>query len=209
MAVLNKTWERISRVSPKEAAVVTGESASEAEGAADEPTVYPQPWLVYVPDESGAEAFDKAEKVVLMDDKVCIGMWAFKCVKMNDEEAKADPLLAKGSEIPRFYVVHRDLSKVKLIEGSDMSAKKLFSAMESASNDAYKQKLEKNVKSVLKVLNEFDKINNERRVLDEKKARDGGEVDKKMERDIAELDEREKKANEEKAELLNFELKDA
>ena len=208
MAVLNKNWESANRVSPKEAAVVTGESASEAE-AAQEPTIYPQPWLVYVPAVSGEEAFDKAEKVVLMDDKVCIGMWAFKCVKMNDEDAKADPLLAKGSELPRFYVVHRDLSKVKLIEGGDMSAKKLFSAMESASNDAYKQKLEKNVKSVLKILNEFDKINNERRVLEEKKARAGGEVDKKMERDIAELDEREKKANEEKAELLNFELKDA
>ena len=208
MAVLNKNWESANRVSPKEAAVVTGESASEAE-AAQEPTIYPQPWLVYVPTVSGEEAFDKAEKVVLMDDKVCIGMWAFKCVKMNDEDAKADPLLAKGSELPRFYVVHRDLSKVKLIEGGDMSAKKLFSAMESASNDAYKQKLEKNVKSVLKILNEFDKINNERRVLEEKKARAGGEVDKKMERDIAELDEREKKANEEKAELLAFELKDA
>lgn len=62
---------------------------------------------------------------------------------------------------------------------------------------------------MLKILNEFDKINNERRVLEEKKARAGGEVDKKMERDIAELDEREKKANEEKAELLAFELKDA
>lgn len=208
MAVLNKNWESANRVSPKEAAVVTGESASEAE-AAQEPTVYPQPWLIYVPAVSGEEAFDKAEKVVLMDDKVCIGMWAFKCVKMSDEDAKADPLLAKGSELPRFYVVHRDLSKVKLVEGGDMSAKKLFSAMESASNDAYKQKLEKNVKSVLKILNEFDKINNERRVLEEKKARAGGEVDKKMERDIAELDEREKKANEEKAELLNFELKDA
>ena len=124
MAVLNKNWESANRVSPKEAAVVTGESASEAE-AAQEPTIYPQPWLVYVPAVSGEEAFDKAEKVVLMDDKVCIGMWAFKCVKMNDEDAKADPLLAKGSELPRFYVVHRDLSKVKLIEGGDMSAKKL------------------------------------------------------------------------------------
>jgi hypothetical protein len=204
MAVLNKNWDSSSRVSPKEAAVVTGESASDEQ--APEETLLPQPLLVYVPAQDNGE-FDKAEKVVLMDDKVCIGMWAFKCVKMTNEDAKADPLFEKGEETPRFYVVHRDLSKVKLIEGGDMSAKKLFSAMESAANAAYKQKLEKSVKSMLKVLNEFDKIANERKVMQEKQARNEGELDKKMERDLAELDEREKAAKEEHEELLRFELR--
>ena len=204
MAVLNKNWESLSRVSPKEAAVVTGQSASEEQ--APEETILDKPVLVYVPAMDNGE-FDKAEKVVLMDDKVCIGMWAFKCVKMSDEDAKADPLFEKGDELPRFYVVHRDLSKVKLIEGGDMSAKKLFSAMESAANDAYKQKLEKSVKAMLKVLNEYDKLANERKVLAEKQARNDGEMDAKMERDLAELDEREKAAKEEHEELLRFELR--
>lgn len=204
MAVLNKNWGSAKQVSPTEAAVVTGVSSEEADEVV-EPKLAAKPILVYVPAEDSGE-FDKAEKVVLMSDDVCIGMWAFDTIKMLDADAKADPLLAKGTETPRFYVIHRDYSKVKLIESKDMSAKKLFGAMEAAADAAYKQKLGKTTKSVLKILLEYDKIANERRVLEEKRTREGA-ADKKMESDLAEIDAREKAAKEEHENLLKFDLK--
>lgn len=184
---------------------MTGSESEEGEEAA-EVEISDQPILVYVPNTDSGD-FCKAEKVVLQDDKVNVGMWAFKCVRMTDEEAKEDELLAKGKELPRFYVIDRDYRKVALLEGKKMSAKKLFTAMERASNKAYKQKLGKMAKSMLKILNEYDKINNERKVLEQKKARNGGEMDKKMERDLKEIDERDEKAKEEHKKLLKFELK--
>lgn len=205
MAVLNKNWATLDRVSPKETGVVTGSSSEEAEEAS-EPKIADEPILVYVPDPEGGELC-KAEKVVLMNDKVCIGMWAFKCVKMTDEEAQADELLAKGKEVPRFYVVNRDYRKVQLLEGSGMSAGKLFKAMEKSANKAYKQKLGKTVDGMLKILNEYDKIANEKKVLEAKKARNDGETDKKMEKDFAELEEREAEAKEEHKKLTKFELR--
>ena len=205
MAVLNKRWTSLERVSPEETGVTTGSSASEAEEAA-EPQISDKPILVYVPREEGGE-FCKAEKVVLQDDKVNIGLWAFKTVRMSHEQAQEDKLLAKGKEVPRFYVIDRDYRKVQLFEGKKMSAKKLFKAMEKSANKAYKQKLGTMAKSMLKILNEYDKINNEKRVLEQKKARNGGELDKKMERDMEELEEREAKTKEEHKKLLTFTLK--
>ena len=194
------------RISPEEAAVVTGSASEDEAGEASEPSLSPEPILVYVPAQEPGD-FCKAEKVVLRDDKVNIGMWAFKCVTMTDEEAKADPLLAKGKSTPRFYVIDRDYRKVKVIEGKSLSAKKLFTAMEKSAGRAYKQKLGKMVKSMQKILNEYDKINNERKVLEQKRARNKGEMDKKMERTLEEINERETKAKEEHKELLAFELK--
>ena len=127
MAVLNKKWTSLDRVSPEETGVTTGSTTEEAEEAA-EPPMANEPILVYVPSEEGGD-FCKAEKVVLQDDKVNVGMWAFKCVRMTDEQAKEDELLAKGKEVPRFYVIDRDYRKVTLLEGNKMSAKKLFKAM--------------------------------------------------------------------------------
>lgn len=205
MAVLNKSWSSLSKISPTSSGVVTGSTEEEADEAA-QPPMADKPILVYVPNPDGGDIC-KAEKVVLMDDSVCIGMWAFQCVKMTDDEAKQDKLLAKGKEVPRFYVIDRDYRKVAILEGKKMSAKKLFSAMEKSANKAYKQKLKKQTKAMLKVLNEYDKIGNERKVLEAKKARDGGEVSKKMEKSFAELEEREVKAKEEHKKLLEFELK--
>ena len=58
---------------------------------------------------------------------------------------------------------------------------------------------------MLKVLNEFDKIANERKVLAAKISRKG--EDKKTERTQKELDEREEKAQAKHKELLVYDLK--
>jgi hypothetical protein len=92
-----------------------------------------------------------------------------------------------------------------------MSAKNVFKMMERHAKKAYSTKFKPNVEKVLKLLGEFDKINNSRKLLAEKEARlenpSKSEL-KKIEDEKAELDEREKAAQAEKEELLKFEFKD-
>ncbi len=208
MAVLNKPWSTADRISP-DTAVVTGEGEEGAE--APEPKIADQATLIYVTDGAETIGFDKIEKVVLMDDSVCVGMHAFKCVKMTPDAIAGDPLLAdEGKEVPRFILVSRDCKKVDVIEGSKLSAKGLFKAMEKHAKYAYKTKFKKNIKDAIKVLGEFDKIANERKMLQMKEERNDKPSkadEKKMAKEKEELAQREKEAIELKAKLLTFEPK--
>ena len=212
MAVLNKAWGSTDRVSPDhDGAVVTGDTEGES-AEAPEAKIYEQPLLIYVTDGEESSDIDKIEKVVLMDDKVCIAMWAFKCIKMTTEQVKADPVLSeKLKNTPGFIVVSRDLKRVKHVAGNKLSAKNLYKTMKAEAGKAYKTKLDKNVKRMLKVLIELDKVNNETRLLSEKEKRLGSEISKgeaaKIAKEREELADRLKKAEEERDELKNFELK--
>jgi hypothetical protein len=219
MAVLSIGWQPAARVAPAEdAAVVTpsdGENGGKS-GEGDKPADPPRrladkPMLVYVADASGTEGFDKVEKVVLTDDKVVIGSHAFRCIKMTPEQAAQDPILATaGKETPRIVLVSADYKDTVVLEGGKLSVGGLWSAMQTAYGKFYEGSLEKNVKALLKVLNEFDKIANERKVQDAKEARE----DKPSAADKAEwkklheeLDAREKKASKERDTLMKFEKK--
>ena len=209
MAALNKAWGTADRISPTSERVVTGEetkSAGESERA-----IADQPMLIYVTD-GASGAFDKIEKVILMDNKVCLGMWAFRCIKMTPDAVKEDPLLAdEMKEDQGFIFVSRDYKKVKALEGNQLSSKKVYAAMKSFAKAAYKTNFDKNIRGMLKVLVEWDKINNQRRVLQEKEKRKGADMSdsekKKLAKEMKELEEEQKKADEKKAELLKFEPK--
>jgi hypothetical protein len=205
MAVLNKKWEAASKIAPSDA-VVTGEEAK----AKDEPKAEAdQPMMIYVTDGSEAEGYDKIEKVIFKDNKVCIGMWAFRCIKMSPDDVENDPLLSgKGKEMPRFMFVAHDYSDVKVIEGNKLKTKEVYNAMKKFAGKAYATKFDKNVKATLKVLIEFDKINNAKKVIAEKEKRLGADISKgeakKMAKEREELDARQKKADEQWAALKTF-----
>jgi hypothetical protein len=206
MAVLNKPWGSMTQVASTDDAVVTGEDGAEA--AKTEPKPLARPLFIYVTDGQVDPVFDKVEKVVLMNDSVCIGMWAFECVKMSPEDVAKDALLAdEGKEVPRFIFVSRDRKDIAPIEGSKMKAKTVLKTMDKFARKAYGVSVTKRAKAMIKVLGEFDKIANEKKMLEAKIAREEGKADKKLEKKQEELVEREKKANEEKAELLTFEPK--
>jgi hypothetical protein len=132
---------------------------------------------------------------------------------MTPEAAAADALLAgKGKEVPRFLFVAADYSDVTVVEAGKLSVSGLWKSMVAEANKFYKGDLDKNVRQMLKVLGEFDKINNERNLLEEKSKRE----DKPSASDIAkikkereDLNEREKKANAERDALLKLERKAA
>ena len=201
----------MNRVSPEKSGVVTGEDAEKKDGAS-ESELLEKPLFIYVTDGGTEGAYDKIEKVVLDDNKVLIGMKAFKCVKMSPSDVNDDPLLSGHSKDDRYFLfVSRDMTKVTVVDGSKMKAKSVYNAMKKHASKDYKTKLDKNVKAMLKLLLEFDKINNAKKVLEQKKQREGSEISKgeakKIEKELAELEEAQKKADEKRDELLKFELK--
>jgi hypothetical protein len=193
---LSIQWESLPRISPAAPATVTGKSAEEA----SEPSAVAastRPYFVYVTD-AGADA-DKVEHVILKDERVALGARAFRAVKMSAEDAAADPLLSKGREIPRFYVVSADAKDVVLLEKGRLSVSAIWDAMRAAAGRTYAQDLESVVKEMRGVVLEFDKIDGERKILEAKKQKlqekKGSDADMKdVESKLAEVAARQKKA---------------
>jgi len=185
-------WETVERVSKGgDSAVVTGESAADSE-----PTELALKWgdkpvVVYVCDEAaGCEGFDKLEEVVLKDEKVALGMKAFRTVKMHPDDAALEPVLKdKGKTVPRMMLVDPTKMKVTVIETKKVKASTLYSAMKKTAGKVYKEKLDTVVKSHLKLLTKQDQLANAEKVLNEKVARLGTEEGKKAEKELAEVKE--------------------
>jgi len=209
MAELTIRWETLTNIPPleKPEAVVTGEDAAPAAEPVPATTkttalMADKPYVIYVADPAGATSFDTVEKVILDDDRVKLGTRAFHAVKMSPEDAKADPLLTKdgGKEVPRIIFVTADLKTVKPLEGGQLKLGEVWSAMKVTANRFYKQDLDTTVRELKSVLVEFDKIANERKVLEEKEKRSSDlkgmtAADKKdIEAKRTELDKREAKA---------------
>ena len=170
-----------------------------------------KPMFIYVREHGESDGtFDRIDKVVLDDNKVLVGMHAFKCVKMTPSDIQDDPLLAdEGKDLPRFIFVSPDYKTIKVIEGSKIKAKTLFDQMSKFAKKAYGVNLKKVYKDTMKLCNEFDKVNTAMKTLKQKKAR--GELskadEKKMAKEEAELEERQKAADEARDKLLTFKLK--
>ena len=169
--------------------------------------------LIYVREPSeDTGAFDKIDKVILDDNKILVGMWAFRCVKMTPSDVQDDPLLADhGKELPRFILISPDYEDIKVIEGKKIKTKTLFDGMCKFAKKAYGVNLKKVAKDVMKVCNEFDKINTGLKTLKQKEARLGSDASKsdlkKIEKEKAELEEEQKAAEEKRDKLLTFKLK--
>lgn len=212
MAVLSIGWSNLAKVAPAKPAVTTGSEGEAGEQpAAPEVKRAAKPMLVYIADPAASEGFDKVEKVVMTEDKIVIGTKAFTCVRMTPEQADQDELLVKaGKGAPRVVFISADYQDVEALEGDKLSIGKMWGEMNAQFKKHYKGDLEKNVKAMLKVLGEFDKIANERKLIEEKKARADkpSDADKKeWDKESKELDAREKAANAERDALLKFEPK--
>ena len=159
-----------------------------------------KPVVVYVCDEAaGCEGFDKLEEVVLKDEKVALGMKGFKTVKMHPDPRRRRPAARRqGQDRPAHDDRRPDQDEGQRLEKGKLKASTLFSAMKKASGKVYKEKLDKVVKTHLKLLNEQDKLTNAKKVLDQKAGRLSGEDGKKAEKELAEV----KKESEEVAKEL-------
>ncbi len=202
MAQLGISWTTVEKISKGgTGAVVTGEKAKETEESSELTLKWgDKPVVVYVCDEAaGCEGFDKLEEVVLKDEKVALGMKAFKTVKMHPDHAAVDPILdGKGKAVPRMLIVDPVKMKVTVLEKSKLKASALYSALKKVSGKVYKEKLDKVVKSHLKLLTEQDQLANAEKVLAEKVARLGSEG-KKAEKELEKVKDEHSKVKEELA----------
>lgn len=227
MAELTIQWEPMDKVPAPEKAVaakpvITSETPKVSEPDAATPAEEAKvassdkPFIIYVVDAGGgSSSFDAVEKVILDDDRVKLGMKAFHAVKMSPEAAKADPFLSEkgGKEVPRIIFVSADFKTIKPLEGATLKLGEVWGSMKATANRFYKQDLDTVVKQLKDVLIEFDKINNERKVLADKEKRltdKATAADKKdVEAKKIELDTREKKAMATKDKLWELKPKDA
>jgi len=146
---------------------------------------------------AGCEGFDKLEEVVLKDEKVALGMKAFRTVKMHPDHAALDPVLAdQGKEVPRMLIVDPTQMKVTVLEKGKLKASGLFSALKKVASKVYKENLDKVVKSHIKLLTEQDQLANAEKVIADKLARLAGEGEK-SEKELAELKAEQTKVREE------------
>lgn len=200
----------------KPAKVLTGEATETAEAEADESSAFTpdRPFVIYVTDpNANTKHVDNIEKVIFDDDRIQLGTKAFTMVKMAPESAAADPVLKEkgGKEVPRLIFVSHDLKSVKAVEGNALKVSEVWSTMKSVSDKAYKQNLDTIVKESLKVLIEYDKIANERKVLEDKETRLADKATPADRKDIeakrAELDARQEKAQAKREKLFELTLK--
>lgn len=190
--------------------MVTGEEASApapTTETAAAPVVAEKPFLVYVTDCGSGGDYDKAEKVVLQDERVAYGARAFTAVRMTPDELAGDPLLAKaGKELPRFLVISADLKSVAVLEKDRLSASALWTAMKTTCDKFYAKSVEGAVKGMKDLVLEIDKLDGERKLLGEKLQRlatKGTDAERKaVETKIADLDARLLKVREKEAELF-------
>lgn len=201
MRVLTAKWETLSRISP---VVVTGEEAD------TEPVLAAKPFFIYVTDGSTEGDSDKIEKVILDDNKILVGMRVFTCVKMTPEQVAADPALENKSRDTRYFIiVSRDLKEVSVVDGSKLKTSALFKTMKKFASNDYRGNYEKAVKDILKLLNDYDKVNDAKQLLETKRQKEGlsdGEI-AKIEKELADLAEEQKQLEAREQELLKFELK--
>jgi hypothetical protein len=208
--VLTAKWDTATRVSPENSGPVTGEKSDDAKSDADSAAaVMAKPMFIYVTDGSSDGS---SEKVILDANKVLVAMKAFKCVKMAPDAVNDDPLLSgKSKEDSYFMIVSRDYSKITVLDRSKKKTKPVYKAMVKHAKMDYGTNLDKNVKATLKLILEFDKINNGRKVLTAKKERLGADISKgeakKIAAELKELDERQKAADTMKDKLLTFKVK--
>jgi len=197
--------------------VVTGATAPAADPA-DEPaapTRAEKPFLVYVEDPAASsEKFDAVEKVLLQDERVAYGSRAFTAVRMSPDEVSTDPLLAKqGKALPRFLLVSADYASVTTLEGNGLNAGAVWNAMKATSDKFFTKSLEACVREMRDTILELDKIEGERKVLDDKKSRTaakGSEAEQKaVEAKLAAVEERKQKVLERQRVLWELKPKSA
>ena len=190
MAAIKITWKTIDGLSKPEA-VATGESV---DPDAQAPSIFAsvkKPCVILVADPTASMAdFEQIDTVVFQNEKIGLAMKAFDALRIAPENAESDPILGgHGKSVPRILVVDPAKEKVKVLEEKKIKVSGLYKLMKSTSDSFYKEKLDKIVKSHLKILTEQDQLANEVKVLKEKEERLAGETGAKAEKDIAKIKE--------------------
>ena len=179
MAPLTIKWQSAETITKPAVAVVTGEDAEEGTTAESGDETGTQlkwtdkPILVFVCDEAETcEDIDKVNDIVLVDEKIALGMRAFRTLKMDPECVEADAFLeGHGKTVPRMLLIDPVSEKITVLEMKKLKSGTLFKAMKKTAGKFWEEKLDKVVKSHLKLLTEQDQLANADKTLAAKQDR--------------------------------------
>jgi hypothetical protein len=201
LAQLNIDWENLSTLTPAVVSGETGSTPGSIKVVDDKGNEFDwsQPTVVWVYEDSPKPgAYDTVNEVIFKNEKVALGMKAFRRVRMSESQAAADAIVSSpGATAPRFILLDKTNDNVEIVEDNKktnckLSATTLYNAMQKVTKSAYIEKIDSVVKEHIKVLNEVDKLVNEAETLQDKLARareaknPSEKVIAKIEADIAE-----------------------
>lgn len=219
MAVLRIDWTSMPKLQIH-APVITG-TAAEPEKPESSKPAFVKPIIIYIeemaPSIPQANGFNPINEIVLTENKIVIAAKAFTCVRMTPEKAVNDPFLASvfkddigdATASPSMLFVSSDM-KVKKLQGDDINVSNVWDEMKALYKKSYKGDLEKLQKSMLKILDELDSVNDAKKLLNTKKEKTEKptEADRReWSKEELELRAREENALKERDALLNFQQK--
>ncbi len=148
-----------------------------------------KPAIVFVrPADATGDVYDKIQTNVFKNEKVALGVKAFRTVSMSPESVAQDPILAgAGHEVPRLLIVDPVKRAVTVLEKAKLRPGLLYGEMRSVVGHCYEDGLDAVVKAHLRLLTERDQLANQEKVLREKAARLADETGAKAERDGQEV----------------------
>jgi len=147
------------------------------------------------------------EKTVFKDERVCLGAKFFRLCQIEAEKiSRSHPLfkLIGGKKLPRIVLISMDGKTHKKMEGR-VSAGRLFAAMKSIVRKDFKRNLGAFATKMRKILNEIDKLEGEKRRLENQQALAAKKGSKNAK---AKLLEKKKALLESKAKALTERMKD-
>jgi hypothetical protein len=178
-AALEIRWETVTRVSP-----AAGESV-----AADA-----RPVFAFVSD--GGESARLVDSAVLKDERIALGLRAFRPVRITPEDAAKDPLLAGAGKAPlRLVVVSADATRATPLERGKVAVAAVWEALRAEADRTWEQDLAATVGKARDLLGEYDRIAADRKALEG--VADAPDAAARR----AALDERERRAKEAEAGL--------
>jgi hypothetical protein len=223
------SWERLERLSPKDA-VVTGDEAepeNEAENAAEAPSVderildplLSRPLIVFVHDDpelcdgkcAGAcQRYFDIEAQVFGREKILLAMRAFRPIRMTGEQAKAEPLLAdvEPAAVPRLVFLDVARGRTVVLDGSRAKASRVYGEMKKMASVFYRERLDTVVKKHQKILGQHDKLAQEEfRVREQQSLTTDERRAKKLEKQLDEIKEEQEELDRKVDDLWDLTIK--
>jgi hypothetical protein len=106
------------------------------------------------------------EQTIGSDDRVAVGLRAFRTVKLTPEDAARDAWLASSADIgPRTVIIGLDGRVVTMLPLERVTASAVWEAMRSAVRTGYGADIDSLVERQREIQREFDRLESERRSL--------------------------------------------
>jgi hypothetical protein len=211
LARLQIRWDSTSSIAPQAAS--TGDA--QAIAATRSLATADLPMVIYVTAEDETSgAARKLEDISFKDERVAIGAKFFRCVKISASAAAEDRLLkVNGKTTPRLIFMKRNYDVVGVLEGRKLSASKINKAMAKLCSSEYKSKYGTMLSNYAKLLNQLDRLDDERtklaadakRLTDSKKK--SASKQKKYDKAKAEFDKKMKAWSASETKVLELKVK--